>query len=167
MYIKPGSKYAPLLDYLHSRAHEGSEEVVLTFAQIEKLLSTTLPEGARIERGWWGNRTTGSSQAAAWLEAGYKVKTVSLEQRKVTFEARDRKQSYVVRRDGNTVLWNNDMIKSLRAYLDMTQAQFAAHLGVRQQTISEWENGIYEPTRATDKHLTLVAEQAGFDYDQE
>jgi hypothetical protein len=35
-------------------------------------------------------------------------------------------------------------------------------LGVRQQTISEWETGAYQPSRGRSRHLDLVAEQAGF-----
>jgi DNA-binding transcriptional regulator YiaG len=52
----------------------------------------------------------------------------------------------------------------LRQYLGLSQAQFAEQLGVRQQTISEWETGMYAPSRATRKYLTLVAERAGFSY---
>ncbi len=160
---KRGSKYHPLHEYLRDR---GQEEVTLTFAQIEKLLGTALPEGALIEAGWWGNRKTGSPQAAAWQSANYKVKSVSFEQKRVTFENAARKRAqYAVRRDGDTVLWDAESIKALRAHLDMSQAKFAERLGVRQQTISEWETGAYEPTRATCKHLSLVAEHAEFAYD--
>ncbi len=31
---------------------------------------------------------------------------------------------------------------------------------MRQQTVSEWENGLYTPTRAMSRLLTMVAEQA-------
>jgi DNA-binding transcriptional regulator YiaG len=82
----------------------------------------------------------------------------------VEFESRTRKVVYVVERDGDTVVWNADLIRALRAHMDLTQAQFAEHLGVRQQTVSEWETGVYAPTRATSKHLMLVAEKAGFTY---
>jgi DNA-binding transcriptional regulator YiaG len=44
----------------------------------------------------------------------------------------------------------------------LTQKQFADVMGVRQQTVSEWESGVYVPTRSTSKHLTRVAEEAGF-----
>jgi DNA-binding transcriptional regulator YiaG len=33
---------------------------------------------------------------------------------------------------------------------------------VRQATVSQWENSVYEPTLATSKYLTLIAKQAGF-----
>ena len=37
-------------------------------------------------------------------------------------------------------------------------------LGTRQATISEWENGLYQPRGASARLLNLVAERVGFDY---
>jgi DNA-binding transcriptional regulator YiaG len=37
-------------------------------------------------------------------------------------------------------------------------------LGTRQQTISEWETGMYRPRGGMNRLLTLVAERAGFEY---
>jgi DNA-binding transcriptional regulator YiaG len=59
------------------------------------------------------------------------------------------------------------MIKALRGHMGLNQAQLAESLGVRQQTVSEWENGLYEPSRATSKYLMLVAERADFSYGEE
>jgi DNA-binding transcriptional regulator YiaG len=53
---------------------------------------------------------------------------------------------------------------ALRSHLGLNQAGLAEALGVRQQTISEWESGRYEPSRARSKHLSLIAEGAGFRY---
>jgi len=36
---------------------------------------------------------------------------------------------------------------------------------VRQQTISEWETGLHTPHRSTQKTLSMVAERAGFRYE--
>ena len=47
----------------------------------------------------------------------------------------------------------------------MTQEELAAELGVRQQTVSEWETGAYQPRGASERVLTMVAEQAGFVWD--
>jgi DNA-binding transcriptional regulator YiaG len=41
----------------------------------------------------------------------------------------------------------------------------ARELGTRQQTISEWETGMYEPRGLSERLLSLVAERAGFEYD--
>jgi DNA-binding transcriptional regulator YiaG len=60
--------------------------------------------------------------------------------------------------------WDAQKVKSLREFMGLTQQQFAEELGVRQQTVSEWEVGKYAPRRSTSKYLTLVAERAGFKY---
>ncbi len=68
------------------------------------------------------------------------------------------------RRVQYVVEWDADRVKALRDHLGMTQIQFAEELGVRQQTISEWEVGVYKPRRSTSKYLELIAERAGFAY---
>ena len=47
----------------------------------------------------------------------------------------------------------------------MTQRELADELGTRQQTISEWEVGLYEPRGASSKLLNIVAERSGFKYE--
>jgi DNA-binding transcriptional regulator YiaG len=61
-------------------------------------------------------------------------------------------------------VWNAQRIRALREYLRLTQHQMADELQVRQQTISEWETGVHVPHRSTQKVLSMVAENAGFDY---
>ncbi len=46
----------------------------------------------------------------------------------------------------------------------MTQQALAEELGTRQQTISEWELGLYRPRGASAKLLTIVAERNDFQY---
>lgn len=60
--------------------------------------------------------------------------------------------------------WDRQRIKALRRHLDLSQDELALELGMRQQTISEWETGRYEPRGGSAKLLTLVAERAGFEY---
>jgi DNA-binding transcriptional regulator YiaG len=61
-------------------------------------------------------------------------------------------------------LWDSKNIQSLRRHLGLTQQEMAELLGTRQQTISEWETGMYQPRGASAKLLSLVAEKADFDY---
>jgi DNA-binding transcriptional regulator YiaG len=63
------------------------------------------------------------------------------------------------------VAWAPARIKALREHMGMTQQEMADELGVRQQTISEWEVGQYTPRRSTQKYLALIAERVGFTYD--
>jgi putative transcriptional regulator len=60
--------------------------------------------------------------------------------------------------------WNAGRVKALRRHLDMTQEQMARELGTRQQTISEWETGLYSPRGLSERLLSMVAERAGFPY---
>jgi DNA-binding transcriptional regulator YiaG len=156
--VKPGSKYRPLFDRL---SHSGQDPVTYTFGEIEALLGDQLPRSARAARGWWSNRK-GSPQAAAWMSAGYHVRLLDLAGERVTFKKPTR--HYEVRREGDMVLWDGDLVKGLRNHMALSQLAFARELGVRQQTVSEWETGIYAPSRAMCKYLSLVAEQAGFTY---
>ena len=60
--------------------------------------------------------------------------------------------------------WTAEEIKSLRVHMGLSQRDMAEELGVRQQTISEWETGMYRPRRAMSKYLTIIAERVGFTY---
>jgi DNA-binding XRE family transcriptional regulator len=160
--MKPGDKYWPLLEYLRQ---SGQDVVTLSLVEIEALLGGPLPESARQSRGWWSNRSSGAVQATAWLGAGYHVKGIDLAQGTITF--RKPVRVYTVERKGETVLWNGALIKGLREHLGLSQAQLAEKLGVRQQTISEWETGMYAPSLRTSKHLGLIAREARFQYEAE
>jgi DNA-binding transcriptional regulator YiaG len=63
--------------------------------------------------------------------------------------------------------WSGARVRRLRRWLQMTQRAFADELGVRQQTVSEWETGVYQPRGASTRLLGIVAERAGFTYGQE
>jgi len=60
--------------------------------------------------------------------------------------------------------WDSDHIRALRFHLGLTQRELADRLGTRQQTISEWEKGMYRPRGASSTLLTIVAERAQFEY---
>ncbi len=61
--------------------------------------------------------------------------------------------------------WNGRRIRALRRHLKLTQSQLAQQLGTRQQTISEWETGLYKPRGTSITLLNLIAERAGFKYE--
>ena len=60
--------------------------------------------------------------------------------------------------------WSGDGVRALRRHLGLTQQQLSEELGTRQQTISEWETGMYNPRGASRTLLNIIAERAGFEY---
>ena len=56
--------------------------------------------------------------------------------------------------------WTAEQVIELRAALRASQAGLAQLLGVRQQTISDWETGTHVPQGASKRLLSMVAEQA-------
>ena len=63
------------------------------------------------------------------------------------------------------IRWDAAGVRALRGHLGLTQGALADELGTRQQTISEWERGVYEPRGTSARLLSMVAERAGFEYD--
>ena len=64
------SPYVPLHKYLE---HRYADTIVLTFAQVEDLLGFTLPEIARVDRGWWASTEADPAKPVAspsWTRAG-------------------------------------------------------------------------------------------------
>jgi DNA-binding transcriptional regulator YiaG len=60
--------------------------------------------------------------------------------------------------------WRREEVKALRQHLNLTQAKLAEELGTRQQTISEWETGMYQPRGASATLLSIIAERSAFTY---
>ncbi len=60
--------------------------------------------------------------------------------------------------------WDARRIRALRNHLDLTQIEMAGQMGIRQQTVSEWEQGDYEPRGASAKLLSIIADRSGFKY---
>ena len=55
--------------------------------------------------------------------------------------------------------WDAERVRQLRETLGLTQQQLAGELGVRQQTVSEWETGLYSPRGASARMLNHVVER--------
>ena len=76
------SSYAGLGEHL---AKQRGEAVVLEFDEIEDILSRPLPASAYRHRAWWAN-TESHSQAAEWLQRGWRASDLDLDQQQVTFK---------------------------------------------------------------------------------
>jgi len=60
--------------------------------------------------------------------------------------------------------WDGKRVRALRQHLGLTQEKLAGELGIRQQTVSEWETGMYQPRGTSATLLGIVAERSGFQY---
>ena len=60
--------------------------------------------------------------------------------------------------------WDREKIRALRRHLKATQQEMAEEMGTRQQTVSEWETGLYRPRGASKKLLSILAERTRFQY---
>jgi hypothetical protein len=59
----------------------------LTFDEIEKIIGERLPASAAQYRPWWGNEVNAESrQCHAWLDAGWQVESVDLNNKRVVFK---------------------------------------------------------------------------------
>lgn len=56
--------------------------------------------------------------------------------------------------------WDDEKVAGLRYKLGLSQAEFSKRLGVRQQTVSDWETGAHTPKGASVRMLSMLAEQA-------
>ena len=63
--------------------------------------------------------------------------------------------------------WDKEKIRALRRHLKATQEEMAEEMGTRQQTVSEWETGLYRPRGASKKMLSILAERSRFQYETE
>jgi hypothetical protein len=70
---------------------------------------------------------------------------------------RRRRGAYRVGRE-----WDGPAVRALRHHLGLTQEELSARLGMRQQTVSEWEIGKHRPRGASRTLLTVIAEGSGF-----
>jgi DNA-binding transcriptional regulator YiaG len=61
--------------------------------------------------------------------------------------------------------WDKNKVKALRSHMGMTQSEMAGEMGIRQQTVSEWETGMYKPRGSSSRLLTIIAERADFKYE--
>ena len=78
-------KYTPLEQYLTALPSD-KRDVTLSFAQIERILNDRLPPSAHKYQAWWANQKKGNHvEAHAWMDAGWKVDTVNINQKWVRF----------------------------------------------------------------------------------
>jgi len=75
-------KYTPLGDFLRTQR---TQEVSLSFDEIERITGTKLPPKAQHHRAWWSNNQSNNVMTKFWIEAGYETERVDMAGRKLVF----------------------------------------------------------------------------------
>jgi hypothetical protein len=75
-------KDEPLGQFLRKQR---TQEVPLTFREIEKITGVKLPPKAQHHRAWWSNNPDNNVMTKVWLEAGFESAQVDIEARKLVF----------------------------------------------------------------------------------
>jgi hypothetical protein len=71
------AKYDPLKEYLYSLP-ENTNDITLSFEQVESIIKEKLPYSAFNYRAWWSNEVNGVLVSVhAWMDAGWKVDYVN------------------------------------------------------------------------------------------
>jgi CBS domain-containing protein len=82
----PRGRYGRLTDWLTQQVEN---KILLTFDQVEEIIQSPLPASALQLRVWWANETTDPDQFLPWLEAGWEVTYVDLDEKRVIFARLD------------------------------------------------------------------------------
>jgi hypothetical protein len=77
------SKYDSLGKFLREQL---SEEVPMTFAEIERVTGVKLPPKAQLHRAWWSNNPSNNVMTKVWLEAGFRSEQVDMTGKKLVFK---------------------------------------------------------------------------------
>lgn len=75
------SKYERLGAYLRGQR---TEQVPMTFAEIERVVGTKLPKSQK-HQAWWSNSTSNNVMTRVWLDAGYRTEQVDVERKRLVF----------------------------------------------------------------------------------
>lgn len=82
VYMGVVSKYSAMAAYLSN----SPDEVQLTFAQVEAIVGSRLPQSAYVHPEWWSNDSVQHVQSRmGWLAAGFKTTAVNLRECVVRF----------------------------------------------------------------------------------
>ena len=82
MDVESVARYNPLRDYL---INYRANQISLSFEHIEKIIDSRLETAAYTFKSWWKNDHK-NPQAISWLESGWEVDDVDLQQRGVVFK---------------------------------------------------------------------------------
>ncbi len=154
---KLGTKYSPFSRYLLRRA-KYTNQVTLSFADIEGIIGDDLPRGAVRNHEWWTN-TSSTSQGQAWQNVGWKVQDVDLNKRTVTLsrvaevEAKPRKRRRRRKKSAPFELPAKPKRRCLPSKTKISKVQARLKNVERKRSSIRRHKGKFKPKPAQEKRL--------------
>ncbi|AFW97173.1 CBS domain-containing protein (plasmid) [Anabaena sp. 90] len=78
------SRYTALAIWLQNQT-VGQNKLQLTFQQVEEIIRDELPVSARRHRSWWANDSVNHPQSQQWLNVGWRVASINMNEERVLF----------------------------------------------------------------------------------
>jgi hypothetical protein len=75
-------KYSRLGEFLRSQR---TNQVPMTFAEIERVIGDKLPPNSPHYPAWWSNNPSNNVMTKVWLEAGFRTEQVDVKARRLVF----------------------------------------------------------------------------------
>jgi hypothetical protein len=121
------NKYQPFSEFLTNLS---KDQIVLSFGEIEEILDFPLPESAATHRQWWENSQTHVQAQGGWLPCGWRVSSVNLSDKVVTFQR------------NKTPIYPAKMrtLSGARKFEELAQKEMSAYFGkaLRQRKKQGW-----------------------------
>ena len=158
---KYGIKYSPLSRYLLRRGYF-TDRAVLSFAEIEGIIGDNLPFKAVRDSDWWAN-SRGSAQGRAWMDVGWEIQDVDLNNRTATFtrvanvEMKTEKKR---KKKTQTTFFKKKLFQTLKpkkhgppSKTKLALAQARLRNVERERTTTQQFKGKFKPKPAYEKRL--------------
>jgi len=158
---KYGTKYSPLSRYLLRRGYF-TDRAVLSLAEIEGIIGDNLPFKAVRDSDWWAN-SRGSAQGRAWIDVGWEIQDVDLNNRTATFtrvanvEMKTEKKR---KKKTQTTFFEKKLFQTLKpkkhgppSKTKLALAQARLRNVERERTTTQQFKGKFKPKPAYEKRL--------------
>jgi hypothetical protein len=91
-----------------------TDEVRISFVEIEHVIGGKLPPSAHKHRPWWSNNASNSAMTKVWLDAGFRTEQVDMGGKKLVFK---RVHVPAMRREASAEGQNREVSESARGYV--------------------------------------------------
>lgn len=155
------SKYQPLGAYLNKQF---ASHIPMTFAEIERVIGTSLPPSAYDHRPWWSNNPSNNVMTKTWLEAGFETEQVDMVSKKLVFRRvkpaspqsgglNDAPRDFVPA-DGERKVRRSPLFGALKGTFTIEAGWDLTRPALDPDELAEWEKRLEEKANLYEKGLS-------------